>query len=72
MYPAAFPLINPEKDHICTEYYGQKFDINGVVSGGEWLMLTNEDLEMVAKWSFSRTKALKIGECPHCEEPIAV
>lgn len=73
IYPNAEPYIHQDKDHIVTKLFGHLFDIRGIIeSEFECLYtpLSNEDLDMVESWSFSRNQVLQLCECPHCEEPI--
>ena len=72
IYPTARPLINSKKDHVIASIEGEFFDITGKVSGEGFYELTNDDYLLVKNWSFSRSSALSLGECPHCEEPILI
>lgn len=73
LYPNAKPLIHKNKDHIITEIENEFLDINGIVCDIEnYTELSEEDLETVEKWSFSRNKMIQISECSFCEEPIVV
>lgn len=65
------PLINPEKNHVVTKFKDKFFDITGEVKG-EYLPMSNEDVEKAKQWSFHRNKMIQICECPFCEEPIVV
>ncbi len=71
MYPSSIPMIDEIKDHIVTMIDGIYYDINGV-NDGEYYSLTDDDFNLVEKWSFSKKNMLKISECPVCEEPIVV
>jgi hypothetical protein len=63
--------ITKEKNHIVTFFKGKHFDINGIVEG-QFKPLNHKEIERASKWSFAKNKALKIRECPACEEPIVV
>jgi hypothetical protein len=63
------PLINTEKNHVVTQFKGKLFDITGEVKG-EYLPMTEKDIEIASGWSFNKTKMIQIGECQVCEEPI--
>jgi len=63
------PLINQEKNHVVSEFEGKLFDITGEVKG-EYLPMTEQDLEKASKWSFHDNMMIQISECPVCEEPI--
>jgi len=70
--PQATPLINAAKDHVITEIDGYYYDIIGFVDSDGFTPMTAEDMEEAKNWSFSRSMALSIGECQHCEEPILI
>ena len=72
LFPGAILLINRDKNHVCVEYFGKKYDINGEVKSSDfdWLTLQPDDYEMAFKWSFRNKNLLKLTECPNCEEPI--
>jgi hypothetical protein len=63
-------VINSEGDHAGLAVLGTVYDINGVNDTEEWDDPTEEELEEMKCWSFFRMNALKIKECPACEEPI--
>lgn len=63
--------ISKDKKHVVTYFKGKHFDITGVVDGN-FEYLNNLEMNMVTKWSFSKNMAIKIGECPVCEEPIII
>lgn len=73
IYPDAEPFIHQDKDHIVTKLSGKLFDIRGIIEDKfECLYspLYEKDVETVKTWSFSRTQALQLRECPNCGEPI--
>lgn len=73
IYPNAEPYIHQDKDHIVTKLFGHLFDIRGIIESKFeplYTPLSNEALDMVESWSFSRNHALQLCECPHCGEPI--
>jgi len=70
--PQGVPLINIKKDHIITEIDGYYYDIIGLVDGDGFIPMTFADVEEAKTWSFSRSMAMSIGECQHCEEPILI
>jgi len=72
IYPGCKPYINKEKDHIITKYYDKFYDITGEVSGDNFTSLSQVDYELVNQWSFAKNKALSIGRCKYCKEPILV
>ena len=65
------PLINLEKNHVVTKFKGKLFDITGEVKG-EYLPMSDKDVEKASQWSFHRTKMIQMCECQFCEEPIMV
>ena len=69
--PECEARITKEKNHIVTCFKGRYFDITGIVEG-HFEPLNNYEIDMVSKWSFAKNKALQIGECPACGEPIVV
>ena len=69
--PKCEARINKERNHIVTYFKGKHFDIKGIVEG-QFEPLNSCEIEMASKWSFAKNRALKIGECPFCEEPIVV
>jgi len=68
-YTDCEPLINSEKNHVVTKFKDKLFDITGEVKG-EYLPMTEKDIEIASGWSFYKTKMIQIGECQVCEEPI--
>jgi len=69
--PECEARITKEKNHIVTYFKGRYFDITGIVEG-HFEPLNNYEIDMASKWSFVKNKALQIGECPVCGEPIVV
>ena len=67
----ARPKITRDKKHIVTYWNGKHFDITGEVTH-TFLQPTPSEIRVAEAWSFHKTKALQIGECPYCEEPIIV
>ena len=63
--------ISKGKDHIVTYFKGQCFDITGLVDG-EFDGLTPAEIQMASAWSFAKSMALCLCECPACGEPIVV
>lgn len=73
IFPDAKPFIHKDKDHIVSKIGNKLFDITGIVENeNEYSILKKSELEMVEKWSFSRTHLLQLKECPFCEEPLVV
>ena len=73
IYPDAIPFIHKNKDHIVSKIEDKLFDITGIIEDKkEYSPLKKSELEMVEKWSFSRTHLLQLKECPFCEEPLVV
>jgi hypothetical protein len=71
--PESEPRINKEKTHIVTYFKGKHFDVLGTVDSTiEYCPLTEEDVQMASKWSFSKSRLIQLKECPHCCEPITV
>ena len=69
--PECEARITKEKNHIVTYFKGKYFDITGIVEG-QFEPLNNQEIEMASKWSFAKKRALQIGECRVCGEPIVV
>lgn len=65
-------VINRDKDHAGLDHEGVVYDINGVNNWDDWDDPTDEDFKEMEHWSFANTRALSIGECQVCEEPILV
>lgn len=73
IFPVATPFIHKDKDHIVSKIGNKFFDIKGIVENkNEYYPLKKSELEMVEKWSFSRTHLLQLKECPFCEELLVV
>ena len=73
IFPDAIPFIHQNKDHIISKIGNKFFDITGFVENeNEYSPLKKSELEIVEKWSFSRTHLLQLKECPFCEEPLVV
>jgi hypothetical protein len=73
VFPDAIPFIHKNKDHIVSQIGNKLFDITGIIENeNEYSLLKKTELEMVEKWSFSRTHLLQLKECPFCEEPLVV
>ena len=73
IFPDAIPFIHKNKDHIISKIGNKLFDITGIIENeNEYSPLKKSELEMVKKWSFSRTHLLQLKECPFCEEPLVV
>ena len=65
------PLMNAERNHVVTEFQGERFDIRGKVEG-VYFGMTESDHDLAESWSFHRTRMIQIGECSVCEEPIVI
>lgn len=75
IFPESKPYLSLDRDHIVTKIGRSYYDIRGRLKKGHSFLyepLDDEDLELVESWSFSRSMALQIKECPACEEPIVV
>jgi len=73
IFTDAIPFIHKNKDHIVSKIGNKLFDITGIIENeNEYYLLKKSELEMVEKWSFSRTHLLQLKECPFCEEPLVV
>jgi arginyl-tRNA synthetase len=71
LFPTASPYFNSKKDHVVTKIDDIYYDIRGIYEG-EVIPVKQEDLQELEGWSFSRTMALSLGECRHCEEPLLI
>jgi hypothetical protein len=69
LIPDCEPFLTVDKNHVVTRYNGKYYDIRGIVSG-DFIPLTDLDIDIVKKWSFRDNNLIKITECPSCEEPI--
>jgi hypothetical protein len=72
LFPGAKALINKDRDHVVTLLNDSCYDITGKVERVGYHELSADDLSLVERWSFSRTRLLSLGECPNCEEPLIV
>ena len=72
LFPSSEPWINASRDHVVTKYKGKLYDITGEVKNGRYTEMNDIDIIRSEGWSFCRTKALQISECPACEEPIII
>jgi hypothetical protein len=71
-FPESEAFLSKEKNHIITKYNNKYYDITGEVYGNEYTKMTEIELKMASNWSFHKTQAIKIAECPRCEEPIVI
>jgi uncharacterized protein YggL (DUF469 family) len=71
MYKNCIPYINQEMNHVITRYKGKYYDINGEIGCLDgYRKLTENDKEIVEKWSFRKNNLLVLNECPNCDEPL--
>lgn len=71
MIPKCELYITKERNHCVTKFKNSYFDITGEVFGDFEIPNAYERMIMI-RWNFASHKALQIGECPVCEEPIVV
>ena len=67
----AKPYFTEDREHVVTLIDGLFLDITGDVSSEQgYILMTDDDIEIAEKWSFSKSKMIQLGECSLCEEPI--
>jgi hypothetical protein len=71
MYKDCVPYINNEMNHIITKYSKKYYDIFGEVDCLDgYRKLTDDEIQIVSKWSFRKNNLIKLDECPNCDEPL--
>ena len=72
LFPECVPMINSEANHVVTLYMGKYYDITGEIDDEDFHPMSEGEVDVAEGWSFCRTMAIQINECPACGEPIII